>query len=85
LRRRQWNLNVVKNRFADCERMPFLVKAATGLPVQAPTYWIVSSGSQPNTLHNDLRALMYLYVWAEARCRRDCRHFLTLISPVAMP
>lgn len=51
--------------------MPFLVSAATGLPLQAPTYWIVSkrrpSGSQPNTLHNDLRALMYLYVWAEAR------------------
>jgi integrase len=51
--------------------MPFLVRAATGLPLQAPTYWIVSkrrpSGSQPNTLHNELRALMYLYVWADAR------------------
>jgi hypothetical protein len=34
--------------------MPFLVTAATGLPLQAPTYWIVSkrrpSASQPNTL-----------------------------------
>jgi hypothetical protein len=51
--------------------MPFLVTAATGLPLQAPTYWIVSrrrpSGSQPNTLHNDLRALMYLYLCADAR------------------
>ena len=51
--------------------MPFLVRAATGLPLQAPSYWIVSkrrpSGSQPNTLHNDLRALMYLYLWADAR------------------
>jgi hypothetical protein len=51
--------------------MPFLVRAATGLPLQAPTYWIVSkrrpSGSQPNTLHNDLRALMCLYLWADAR------------------
>ena len=51
--------------------MPFLVRAATGLPLQAPTYWIVSkrrpSGSQPNSLHNDLRALMYLYLWADAR------------------
>ncbi len=51
--------------------MPFLVRIATGLPLQAPTYWIVSkrrpSGSQPNTLHNDLRALMYLYLWADAR------------------
>jgi integrase len=51
--------------------MPFLVRTATGLPLQAPTYWIVSrrrpSGSQPNTLHNDLRALMYLHLWADAR------------------
>jgi hypothetical protein len=45
--------------------MPFLVRAATGLPLQAPTSWIVSkrrpSGSQPNTLRNDLRAPIYLY------------------------
>ncbi len=51
--------------------MPFLVRVATGLPLQSATYWIVSkrrpSGSQPNTLHNDLRALMYLYLWADAR------------------
>jgi hypothetical protein len=51
--------------------MPFLVRAATGQPLQAPTYWIVSkrrpSGSQPNTLRNDLRALIYLYLWADTR------------------
>jgi hypothetical protein len=82
LRRRKGGmLNFVKNhrnpyavrwsKFADGERMPFLVRAATGLPLQAPTYWIVSkrrpSGSQPNTLHNELRALMYLHLWADAR------------------
>lgn len=51
--------------------MPFPVRTATDLPLQAPTYWIVSerrsSGSQPNNLHNDLRALMYLHLWADAR------------------
>ena len=51
--------------------MPFLVRVATGLPQQLARYWIVSkrrpSGSQPNTLYNDLRALMYLYLWADAR------------------
>ncbi|RUV68246.1 site-specific integrase [Mesorhizobium sp. M1A.F.Ca.IN.020.30.1.1] len=59
------------SKFADGERMPFLVWAATSIPLQAPTYWVVSkrrpSGIQPNTLHNDLRALMYLYLWADAR------------------
>ncbi len=51
--------------------MPFLITKAIGLPLQAATYWILSkrrpSGSQPNTLHNDLRALMYLHLWADAR------------------
>lgn len=51
--------------------MPFLVQVATGQPLQAPTYWIVSkrrpSGCQPNTLCNELRALMYLYIWADCR------------------
>ena len=59
------------SKFRDGERMPFLVQAATGLPLPAPTYWIVSkrrpSGNQANSLHNDLRALMYLYLWADAR------------------
>lgn len=59
------------SKFADGERMPFLIRTATGLPLQSPTYWIASkrrpSGSQPNTLYNDLRALMNLYLWADTR------------------
>lgn len=51
--------------------MPFLIRSATGVPVAAPTYWILSrrrpSGNQANTLHNDLRALLHLYLWAEVR------------------
>lgn len=51
--------------------MPFLVRAGIGLPLEAPTFWIVAqrraSGMQPNTLANDLRFLMYLYLWADAR------------------
>jgi integrase len=51
--------------------MPFLIRSGTGIPIVAPTYWITSrrrpSGNQPNTLYNDLRALMHLYLWAEAR------------------
>lgn len=51
--------------------MPFLVHTATGLPLQAATYWIVASrrpaGFQPNTLSNDLRGLSYLYLWADLR------------------
>ncbi len=59
------------SKFTDGERMPFLVRVATGLPLQAPTYWITSfrrpPGRQPNTLRNDLRGLMYLHLWADAR------------------
>jgi len=59
------------SKFATGERLPFLVSARTGLPVQAPTYWATASrrsrGCQPNTLYNDLRALMFLYLWADAR------------------
>ncbi len=51
--------------------MPFLIRSGTGIPIVAPAYWITSrrrpSGNQPNTLYNDLRALMHLYLWAEAR------------------
>jgi hypothetical protein len=51
--------------------MPFLVSVRTGLPVQAPTYWVTASrrswGCQPNTLYNDLRSLIFLYLWADAR------------------
>lgn len=59
------------SRFADGERMPFLIPIATGLPLEAPTYWIIAHrralGMQPNTLFNELRSLMYLYLWADLR------------------
>ncbi|MBX4865302.1 site-specific integrase [Rhizobium sophorae] len=51
--------------------MPFLVPAATGVPFEAPTFWVMASrrpqGRQPNTLSNELRCLMYLYLWGDAR------------------
>lgn len=51
--------------------MPFLVRVATGLPLEAATYWIVAArrpaGFQPNTLANDLRGLSYLYLWGDLR------------------
>ncbi|WEA59539.1 site-specific integrase [Rhizobium sp. BJ04] len=57
--------------FENGERMPFLVKAETGLPLQEPTFWVVASrrplGVQPNTLANDLRSLVYLFLWSDLR------------------
>ena len=51
--------------------MPFLVSVRTGLPVQAPAYWVTASrrswGCQPYTLCDDLRSLIFLYLWADAR------------------
>lgn len=50
--------------------MPFLVRAATGIPIDAPTFWITAHrrvGSQPNTLFNELRSLMVFYLWADLR------------------
>ncbi|NVM41245.1 site-specific integrase [Ochrobactrum intermedium] len=51
--------------------MPFLVSSASGLPLGLPAYWIVAHrralGNQPNTLFNELRSLMYLYLWADLR------------------
>lgn len=59
------------SRFASGERMPFLVGVTTGLPLEAPTYWITAErralGMQPNTLFNELRSLMYLYLWGDLR------------------
>lgn len=59
------------SRFADGERMPFLVPVDKGVPLESPTYWITASrralGKQPNTLFNELRALMFLYLWADLR------------------
>ncbi|MEP9373073.1 tyrosine-type recombinase/integrase [Mesorhizobium sp. KR1-2] len=51
--------------------MPFLVPVDTGVPLAAPTFWIVAHrralGRQPSTLYNELRSLMWLYLWAAAR------------------
>ncbi|MBA4784385.1 MAG: site-specific integrase [Rhizobiales bacterium] len=51
--------------------MPLLIGASSSMPLEAPAYWIVAyrrpSGSQPNTLFNELRSLMYLYLWADLR------------------
>ncbi len=59
------------SKFASGERMPFLVSRETGLPLEAPTFWIIAErralGFQPNTLENELRALSFLYLWADAR------------------
>ncbi|MBO9184570.1 tyrosine-type recombinase/integrase [Rhizobium sp. L80/93] len=58
-------------KFANGERMPFLVSPETGVPLEQPTYWITADrramGMQPNTLSNELRGLSYLYLWAAAR------------------
>lgn len=59
------------SKFADGERMPFIVRSDTGIPIEAPTFWIVAhrrpTGRQPNTLANELRCVMFLYIWAELR------------------
>jgi integrase len=51
--------------------VPFLARADVGLPLEAPTFWIMASGrpkgSQPNTLFNQLRSLLLLYLWADLR------------------
>ncbi|MBP2558724.1 integrase [Neorhizobium galegae] len=63
--------SVTWGKFANGERMPFLVSPETGMPLEEPTYWITADrramGMQPNTLSNELRALSYLYLWAAAR------------------
>lgn len=57
--------------FSSGERMPFLMRADIGLPLEAPTFWIMASsrpvGHQPNTMFNQLRSLMHLYLWADLR------------------
>lgn len=57
--------------FAGGERMPFLVRTETNVPIESATFWIVAHrrplGLQPNTLANELRSLMYLHLWADAR------------------
>lgn len=59
------------SKFKSGERMPFLVPVETGVPLEAPTFWIVAlrrpSGKQPNTLGNDLHSLIPFLLWADAR------------------
>jgi integrase len=59
------------SKFADGERMPFLVLRAKGVPLEAPTFWILADrrplGLQPNTLANELRSLSHLFLWGDAR------------------
>ncbi|PWC28177.1 tyrosine-type recombinase/integrase [Teichococcus aestuarii] len=58
-------------RFESGERLPLLVRRAAGLPIEAPAYWITASERPLNkaakTLEKQLRQLMLLYLWADAR------------------
>ncbi len=60
-------------RFTSGERLPLLVRRVTGLPIEAPTYWVTASERPLNkaaaTLEKQLRHLMLLYLWADARGR----------------
>lgn len=58
-------------RLTSGERLPFLIRGETGLPIEAPTFWSLAllraSNLQANTLKNRLRSLIFLYVWADLR------------------
>ncbi len=58
-------------KFDDGERMPFLMSSASRMPIQSAAFWIIgcrrSGGLQSKTLENDLRALMFLFLWADLR------------------
>lgn len=60
-------------RFPSGERLPLLVCRTTGLPIEAPTYWIAATERPLNkaaaTLEKQLRHLMLLYLWADCRGR----------------
>ncbi len=60
-------------RFDSGERLPLLVRRETGLPIEAPTYWISASERPLNkaaaTHEKRLRHLMPLYLWMDARGR----------------
>jgi len=53
------------------ERMPLLVCRSTGLPLDAATFWLTSErrplGTQANTLEQELRHVVLLYLWGDAR------------------
>lgn len=58
-------------KFSNGEILPLLINRQTQLPLETPTFWITAvrraQGKQSNTLYNELRAIMYLYLWAEIR------------------
>lgn len=60
-------------RFPSGERLPLLVRQATGLPIEATTYWIAATERPLNkaaaTLEKQLRHVMLLYLWADCRGR----------------
>ncbi|MBB4053680.1 integrase [Devosia subaequoris] len=62
---------VVSVRFLKGERFPFLVRKETGLPLEGPTFWSLAlrraQNLQSSTIENDLRSLMFLFLWAELR------------------
>lgn len=62
-------LKIERARLRSGEILPLLVHRATGLPIEAPAYWITSSERPLNkaaaTLEKRLRNLMFLYLWAE--------------------
>lgn len=58
-------------RFPSGEGMPLLVRRSTGLPLEAPSYWLTSErrplGTQANSLEQDLRNIILMYLWGDAR------------------
>lgn len=51
--------------------MPLLVRRSTGLPLDATSFWLTSErrslGTQANTLEQELRNLVLLFLWGDAR------------------
>ncbi|MEA2774479.1 MAG: hypothetical protein QOD93_7441, partial [Acetobacteraceae bacterium] len=51
--------------------MPLLVQRSTGLPLQAPSYWLTSErrplGTQANALEQEIRNIILMYLWGDAR------------------
>ena len=58
-------------RFPSGERTPLLVRRSTGLPLDATSFWLTSErrslGTQANTLEQELRNLVLLFLWGDAR------------------
>ncbi|PRY94305.1 tyrosine-type recombinase/integrase [Donghicola tyrosinivorans] len=59
------------SKLANGERLPLLFRRSSGLPIQSVTFWSIAArrtlGMQPNTLFNELRSLMVLFIWADSR------------------